>query len=230
MASHSNWHLFFFISPIICVVTALISVVVTDPSSHYTSVLDHCQWLVLFLLLALLLNLAFFLKEKRSSSSSSSSSSTSLVVPEKKYEVFLNFRGLDIRDGFLSHLRRALDQEKIDYFVDDENLQRGNEISPALLAAIRQSEISLVIFSENYASSRWCLEELAHIIECMKNHKQIVIPVFYKIDPSSVRYQKGSYKDAFVQHQRRVDTRKLQKWRDALTDAAELAGFHHSNK
>ena len=224
MASHPNWHMFFLIPPIICVVTASILVVATSPSSIYINVLDHCQWLLLLLLLALVL-LAFFVREKRSSSSSSSPSLTSFVIPERKYEVFLNFRGTDTRYGFLSHLCGALYQKKIDYFLDDQNLQQGNEISPALLAAIEQSEISLVIFSKYYAFSTWCLEELAHIIKCTENHNQIAIPVFYKIDPSSIRHQKGSYKDAFIQHEKRFDKQKLQKWRDALKKASDLSGF-----
>ena len=62
-------------------------------------------------------------------------------------------------------------------------------------------------------------------MECMENHKQIVIPVFYKIDPSSVRHQKESYKEVFARHQKRFDKHKLQKWRDSLKKAAGLARF-----
>ncbi|KAK3211424.1 hypothetical protein Dsin_016130 [Dipteronia sinensis] len=44
--------------------------------------------------------------------------------------------------------------------------------------AIEESQISVVIFSEGYASSGWCLEELVKILECMEKKKQMVIPVF----------------------------------------------------
>ncbi|XP_028774410.1 disease resistance-like protein DSC1 [Neltuma alba] len=88
--------------------------------------------------------------------------------------------------------------------------------------------MSLIIFSEDYASSRWCLDELVQIIECMEKQKQIVIPVFYNTDPSDVRHQKGSYGDAFVKHDKH-NKEKVPIWKSALKKAANLSGFHSSN-
>lgn len=110
-------------------------------------------------------------------------------APHIKYDVFVSFRGEDIRHNFLGHLIRALYRKQIHAFVDDK-LKRGDHISPSLLESIEGSFISLVIFSENYASSPWCLEELLKIIECNEKYKQIIIPVFYKVDPTNVRHQK----------------------------------------
>jgi len=45
--------------------------------------------------------------------------------------------------------------------------------------------LSIIVFSENYASSAWCLDELGKIIECRKNNRSMV-PIFYKVDPSEV--------------------------------------------
>ncbi|MCI20140.1 TMV resistance protein N-like, partial [Trifolium medium] len=105
-------------------------------------------------------------------------------------------------------------------------LKKGDEISPALIKAIEESHASIIIFSENYASSKWCLNELENILECKKYKEQIVIPVFYNIDPSHVRKQTGSYKQAFVKHKRDLthNNDKLQKWKAALTEAADLVG------
>ncbi|BBH09858.1 Putative disease resistance TIR-NBS-LRR class protein, partial [Prunus dulcis] len=55
-----------------------------------------------------------------------------------------------------------------DFFVNidtyiDRRLERGDEIAPALLRAMEKSKIALVIFSEDYASSTWCLKELVCI-------------------------------------------------------------------
>lgn len=50
-------------------------------------------------------------------------------------------------------------------FKDDAELERGEEISPRLLGAIESSRSSVVVFSENYANSTWCLDEL---VECLK--------------------------------------------------------------
>jgi hypothetical protein len=60
------------------------------------------------------------------------------------------------------------------------------------MTAIQQSRMAIVIFSENYASSTFCLEELTKIMECIKHNGRLVWPVFYLVDPSDVRHQKGS--------------------------------------
>ncbi|XP_044475736.1 disease resistance protein RUN1-like [Mangifera indica] len=143
-----------------------------------------------------------------------------------KYDVFLSFRGEDTRDGFTSHLNAALCWRKIETFIDYE-LKRGDEISPSLLKAIEGSKISIIVFSHCYASSKWCLEELAKILDCRKMNGQIVIPVFYRIDPSDIRKQTGTFGDAFAMHEVRFRDRPemLQRWRIALTEAGNLCGF-----
>ncbi|XP_024042958.1 putative disease resistance protein At4g11170 [Citrus clementina] len=114
----------------------------------------------------------------------------------KKYDVFVSFRGEDTRDNFTSHLYSALSRQNIQTFIDDQ-LNRGDEISESLVNAIEASAISVIIFSESYASSRWCLDELVKILECKKEYAQILIPVFYRVDPSDVRNQTGSFGDSF---------------------------------
>ncbi|MED6207932.1 hypothetical protein PIB30_040177 [Stylosanthes scabra] len=156
-------------------------------------------------------------------SSSSSSSSSSQI----KYDVFISFRGLDTRHGFLSHLLKALREKQIDAYVDDK-LKEGIELLPALFTAIEESQIALVIFSKDYASSKWCLEELVKITECMAKNWQIVIPIFYNVDPSDVRNQKGCYKSAFVDHEKsfKGNIMNVQNWKLALKRVANLSGFH----
>ncbi|KAF3449347.1 hypothetical protein FNV43_RR10075 [Rhamnella rubrinervis] len=159
--------------------------------------------------------------------SSSHSSSTS----RDKHDVFISFRGEDTRDGFTSFLYEALNNKAIQAYMDDHQLEKGDEISPTLMNAIEESKISLIIFSENYASSTWCLNELAKIIECQKRNGQIVIPVFYRIDPSIVRKQEEVYAAAFekLEERFRDDLEKVNQWRKALKHAADLCGLD-SNK
>ena len=146
-------------------------------------------------------------------SSSSSSSSSTL-----KYHVFISFRGEDSRKTFTSHLYHAFRIKKINAYIDEESLKKGDEISPALLEAIEMSKISVIILSENYASSRWCLDELNHILRCKETLNQIVVPVFYDVDPSDVRKQQGSYAKAFAAHEVRFQGQmdKVQEWRNSL--------------
>ncbi|XP_062014519.1 TMV resistance protein N-like [Rosa rugosa] len=151
-------------------------------------------------------------------------SSRSDIIPRERYDVFLSFRGEDTRNTFTSHLYEALRQKKIQTYIDYK-LERGDEIAPALLEAISESKLSVIIFSKNYASSTWCLDELVHILEC--RDKQSVIPIFYGVDPSDVRKQLGSYADAFVEHEKRFKDPmdKVLRWRKALKTAANISGF-----
>ncbi|KAK3228827.1 hypothetical protein Dsin_000708 [Dipteronia sinensis] len=155
----------------------------------------------------------------------SASSSSASNTPPLKYEVFLSFRGEDTRYNFTSHLHRTLCDKKIQTFIDYE-LRRGDEISPSLIKAIEDSHISIIIFSQGYASSTWCLEELVKILECKKMYGQIVMPIFYEVDPSHVRHQTGSFADAFAKHEQRFKESldKVQRWKDALKQAANLSG------
>ena len=144
-----------------------------------------------------------------------------------KYDVFLSFRGEDTRYNFTSHLYEAL-RQGFKTFLDDDNLQGGDAISKELPKAIELSMISIVVFSENYASSTWCLRELVKILEC-KDLGQIVLPVFYKINPSEVRKQEGKYGIALAKHEKKENRDKVQSWRAALTKATDLVGFSYKD-
>ncbi|KAK2993797.1 hypothetical protein RJ640_027675 [Escallonia rubra] len=154
----------------------------------------------------------------------SSSSTTRTWI----YDVFLSFRGKDVRYNFVDHLYTALAQKRISTFKDDEQLETGKSISLELLRAIQESMIVIVVFSENYASSSWCLDELVKIIECKNLTGQTVIPVFYHVEPSLVRYQMGCYAEAFAKHEVRCKE-KVPGWREALIEATNISGVDVSN-
>ncbi|XP_020221373.1 TMV resistance protein N isoform X2 [Cajanus cajan] len=120
------------------------------------------------------------------------------------HEVFLSFRGEDTRASFVSHLSASLQNAGIDVFKDDESLRRGDHISDSLLRAIEESEISVVVFSTNYAGSPWCLNELGKIMECHRTIGHKVLPVFYDVYPSEVRHQKGEFGKALEKLQERI--------------------------
>ncbi|KAK1415988.1 hypothetical protein QVD17_31776 [Tagetes erecta] len=94
------------------------------------------------------------------SSSSSSHSIHNTSRQSWNYDVFLSFRGEDTRKTFVDHLYTSIVQQGIYTYKDDETLPRGESIGPALLKAIQESRISVIVFSENYADSCWCLDEL----------------------------------------------------------------------
>ncbi|XP_054782010.1 TMV resistance protein N-like [Prosopis cineraria] len=134
------------------------------------------------------------------------SASTSASSSQVKYEIFIRFRGSDIRFGFLNNLTTALRGKQMDVYVDDR-LERGDEISLALEGAIEGSKIALA------------------------GNQQIVIPIFYDVDPTDVRHQKGTYAKSFNDHGQRFKDNmdKLKMWRSVLKKTTALSG-HHSSK
>nr|XP_048334805.1 toll/interleukin-1 receptor-like protein [Ziziphus jujuba var. spinosa] len=167
-----------------------------------------------------------------------------------KYDVFLSFRGKDTRKNFTDHLYTALVRNGFVTYKDDEEIDRGNDISPALLEAIQNSRLSIIVLSKNFAASSWCLDELVHILECMKARKT-VLPIFYDVDPTVVRHQTDSFAEAFAKHEQkhrhpselrsqmvsaealadyeemyRRHSETVRRWRVALTAVANLSGWH----
>ncbi|KAB2611988.1 TMV resistance protein N-like [Pyrus ussuriensis x Pyrus communis] len=145
------------------------------------------------------------------------------------YHAFLSFRGQDTRKGFTDHLYRALELAGIHTFRDDDEIKRGENIESELEKAIQESQVSIIVFSKDYASSRWCLNELLKIVERRNiDRRHVVLPVFYDVDPSDVRKQSGSFAEAFARHEERFSTEEMDKvelWRRALRDVASLGGM-----
>ncbi|CAL9006543.1 unnamed protein product, partial [Prunus brigantina] len=147
------------------------------------------------------------------------------------YHVFLSFRGEDTRKTFTDHLYTALVNARFHTFRDDDELQRGEEIKPELEKAIKNSRSSVIVFSKDYASSKWCLDELVVILEHKRtSYDHVVLPVFYDMDPSHVRKQTGSLAKAFARHEKTQPLEKVNEWRDALAKVADLAGMVLQNQ
>ncbi|XP_075654344.1 TMV resistance protein N-like [Castanea sativa] len=161
----------------------------------------------------------------------------------KKYDVFLSFRGEDTRTGFTTYLYKALEQKGINTFMDDK-LPRGEEISAELLKTIEESMILVIVFSKNYAESKWCLDELVKIVECKENDQTILLlPIFYNVEPSEVRKQLGNFGIALANHEKEFKEKgnfgialanhekefkeKMQRWREALSKTANVSGSHY---
>ncbi|KAI9092555.1 hypothetical protein K1719_027683 [Acacia pycnantha] len=149
-----------------------------------------------------------------------------------KYDVFLSFHGEDTRLGFVGFLRESLRQRGIPVFYDDDSIRTGEEITPALFKAIQESRIAIIVFSENYANSTFCLQELEKILECFIEEGRLVYPVFYYVDPSELRRPRGSYAKALARQEERFkdDKQRVEKWRWALSQTANLKGCHLKSK
>ncbi|CAI0540607.1 unnamed protein product [Linum tenue] len=159
-----------------------------------------------------------------SSSPSSHHPGSSSYSGRWEYEVFLCFRGANTRTGFTGHLMAALRDRQIKAFIDD--MLDKTESIDELISALKRSALSVVIFSENFADSSWCLDEVATISRSMEEFGHRVLPVFYKVDPSDVSEASGSYAAAIEQHHGSSESPEDRKrWMDALKAIANCAGY-----
>ncbi|KAF8407994.1 hypothetical protein HHK36_007134 [Tetracentron sinense] len=154
-------------------------------------------------------------------------SSTSTSSPSFKFrsDVFVSFRGEDTRHNFIDRLYIELELKGIRSFRYNGELEMGEEISPTLLTAIEDSATSIAVISKNYASSPRCLEELAGILE----FRRLILPVFFEVDPSHVRHQKGPFEEGFRILEQRFGEEKVVRWREAMKKAGGISGWDSKN-
>ena len=130
----------------------------------------------------------------------SKESSSSLSTRDHVYDIFLSFRGLDTRHNFTDHLNNTLNENNLTTFLDDEEIETGEDLKPELESAIKTSRDSVIVLSKNYAFSTWCLDELVLILEQHVTSNDIVIPIFYHVEPTNVRKQQSNFGDATAKH------------------------------
>ncbi|EOA29230.1 hypothetical protein CARUB_v10025502mg, partial [Capsella rubella] len=136
-----------------------------------------------------------------------------------KYDVFLSFSGQDTRRTFSSFLYHELVQSNIRTFKDDKDLEIGQMISPELERAIGDSRIAVVVVSENYVASHWCLEELRMIMDFEDQGLITMKPIFYGVDPFNLVVA-----EQIKKHEAREDHEKVLSWKRALTDLWYISG------
>ncbi|CAI0441310.1 unnamed protein product [Linum tenue] len=151
------------------------------------------------------------------------------TLPKGEYDIFLSFRDPDVRQTFADCLYSWLVRSGIRTFRDEEELHKGEMIAPSLAKAITESKIHIPILTKDYASSKWCLQELAKMVECWRLGKgYVILPIFYFLDPRDVRHplQNGAYREAFEQHNLKHDPETVRRWEEALQEVGKMKGWH----
>ena len=144
------------------------------------------------------------------------------------HEVYFSVQRKDPHKFLIEMVGTSLAVRGMPTFKDIKQLrrhQRGTKLEEELEEAIRMSKISLILFSKEYVSSSWCLEELVMMLEFRKKLGMIVLPIFYYVDPSDIRKQRG-YANKIVGIQW-VGGFWRRRWLDALTQAANLCSWDH---
>ncbi|GLJ30523.1 hypothetical protein SUGI_0604280, partial [Cryptomeria japonica] len=173
------------------------------------------------------------------SAASSSSTSTPAFVryepptpklalhSNKRYHVFLSFRGPDVRNTLVDHLFQALSTAGLNVFLDSEKLEKGEIIGESLERAIGSSAIRIPIFSVGYADSAWCLKEAYEMLRT----PGLIIPLFYHVDPTHVRYplnKTSPYRQAFMKHYGHSDrypVEEIEGWENAIHQICSRSGW-----
>ncbi|WVZ17564.1 hypothetical protein V8G54_010546 [Vigna mungo] len=115
--------------------------------------------------------------------------SSSYKLP-RKYDVLINFTGEDIHRKFVSHLNSAFSTVGLTTFLHHHNAVESTHIQQPILSNCR---VAIVVFTQTYSQSAWCLHQLQQIIKCHETYGQHILPVYYEIQPSDVRLQKGYF-------------------------------------
>ncbi|CAN4108223.1 unnamed protein product [Withania somnifera] len=134
--------------------------------------------------------------------------------------VLLSFKSEDTGKTFTNHLSTTLNQDGFRTFEDgDDESKFPKEKKTLIQSCLKQ-----------YKNQR-CVSLFA----CM------ILPVFYHVDPSNLRKHKGSFGEALARHEKKFKCErhgsnekewedKLKKWKDALSQAADLARMVLDNK
>ncbi|XP_059630797.1 disease resistance protein L6-like [Cornus florida] len=175
----------------------------------------------------------------RDTEADAASHSSSSSLPGGAYEVFLSFRGPDTRYGFADYLFRSLIQSGVRTFRDDEEVRQGTKLKTELEKGIRDSKISIPIFSKRYAESKWCLMELLLMLECQSQTKpQLILPIFYHVTPDEVKlkHRGGTFERALNKLEESLKESgefredDMMQWKEALTKAGKIPGWEVDEK
>ncbi|PON68154.1 TIR domain containing protein [Parasponia andersonii] len=147
--------------------------------------------------------------------------------PGQAYDVYFSFSKEDSRRGIADYASKALVMSGIRTFNDEnQQLQGGIQLWYHQKEAIQMSRIAVLLLSEDYLSSDYCLEELVMIMGCREAWGMIVVPIFYDVNPSHLRKLRGVVASALARQ--RVGSYWWRRWKHALHEASDLCGWDRS--
>ncbi|KAI9115377.1 hypothetical protein K1719_013696 [Acacia pycnantha] len=122
----------------------------------------------------------------------------------KPSHVYISFRGDEDTRKFMHSFSAALKAQGFRIFGDDKRRETPDSYLPQHLhRAIRESWIWIIVFSKNYASSSWCLEELEI---CTSLGVELTVVNYRREDPL--------YDEGEEMYEANID--KVDRWRRAM--------------
>ncbi|KAG2302263.1 hypothetical protein Bca52824_030914 [Brassica carinata] len=142
-----------------------------------------------------------------------------------QHQVFINYRGDELRKSFLGFVGKAMREAKINVFTDEVEV-KGRDLQN-LFRRIEESRVAVAILSERYTESSWCLDELVKIKEQMDQDRLVVIPIFYRLDATNCKRLVGAFGDNFrnLEREYRSEPERIKKWKEALVSIPQKVGL-----
>ncbi|CAN6858437.1 unnamed protein product, partial [Brassica oleracea] len=142
-----------------------------------------------------------------------------------QHQVFINYRGDELRKSFLGFVVKAMREAKINVFTDEVEV-KGRDLQN-LFRRIEESRVAVVILSERYTESSWCLDELVKMKEQMDQDKLVVIPIFYRLGATNCKRLVGTFGDNFrnLEREYRSEPERIKKWKEALISIPQKVGL-----
>ncbi|ERN16427.1 hypothetical protein AMTR_s00052p00159410 [Amborella trichopoda] len=93
---------------------------------------------------------------------------------------------------------------------------------------IEECDVFIDVFSPNYASSFFCLDQLSYLLSLPK---RLILPLFYDMQPAHVRRQEGAFRGSFFVAHRNIgiEEETMHKWRNSLNEVACISGWDTRN-
>jgi hypothetical protein len=143
-------------------------------------------------------------------------------VHRRRYDVFINHRGVDTKRTVARLLYDRLEQVsggRVRSFLDNMSMRPGDRLEERIDDAIRECGVAVAIFSKHYCDSEFCLHELAMLVEARKT----IIPIFYDIKPSELILP-----EAVVDSKEHLP-RDIERFRFALRQAKYTVGLTYDS-
>ncbi|EFH41564.1 hypothetical protein ARALYDRAFT_356572 [Arabidopsis lyrata subsp. lyrata] len=142
-----------------------------------------------------------------------------------QHQVFINYRGDELRKSFLGFLVKAMRDANINVFTDEIEV-KGKDLQN-LFSRIEESRVAVAILSKRYTESSWCLDELVKMKERNDQDKLVVIPIFYRLDANNCKRLEGPFGDNFrkLEREYRSEPERIKKWKEALIYIPQKIGL-----
>ena len=108
-----------------------------------------------------------------------------------KLRIFICHAGGSKSDGslkiFPTHLYNDLRRDPCYIVFMDSGMKMGVDFTKEIKEELWKADLGIVILSDEFFHSRWCMLELKELVELHNKKRVQVLPVFYTITPDQVR-------------------------------------------